>query len=212
MATRWLSEATEQGQAVPRSRLDSELSLTSGPDTDEAMMPPNFAYENTAWEQTVGLMVETKGAADQLRGPAAVEDEDEHEADLSERESIEDELSHRSTSDSSIREISLFDRVNEAGDDTVAPDVDAEEAGRHARTTARRAYGRQVEEATDPEQRKLRERAQPPAATGEASTAEANRNEPASALALWWNRAARSVLLGLARALRRIATAGREHV
>jgi hypothetical protein len=138
MGTRWLSQATEQGEAVPRTRLESELTLTTGPDTDAVLMPPNFAHENTVWEQTVDLMEETKGAADQLRGPMELEDD----APLSEQELAPDAARDLSVTDASVREFSLLDRVNEAGDDTIAPDIQSEEVGRHARTAPPRAGGR----------------------------------------------------------------------
>lgn len=130
MGTRWLSEATEQGEAVPHTRLESELSLTAGADTDAALMPPNFAYENTVWEQTVDLMTETQGAAEQLRGPVAVKDE----SDPAERELAADAEPASSVTDASVREVSLLDRVNEAGDDTIAPEIRTQDTGRHART------------------------------------------------------------------------------
>jgi hypothetical protein len=154
MGARWLSEATEQGEAVPHTRLESELTLTTGPDTDDVLTPPNFEYENTLWEQTVDLMTETQGAADQLRGPAAIEDE----SDPSEREpelGVDRDLS---ANDADVREFSLLDRVTEAGDDTIAPDIEAEDQGRHARTTPRHEYGAQVEDAIDPEQARLKNR------------------------------------------------------
>jgi hypothetical protein len=75
MATRWLSEATEQGEAIPLPRMASELTLTRGAETDEALMPPNFEYENTLWEQTVDLVTETQGAAAQLRVTPSVKED-----------------------------------------------------------------------------------------------------------------------------------------
>jgi hypothetical protein len=152
MGARWLSEAIEQGEATPRNRLESELTLTTGPDTDEVLTPPNFEYENTLWEQTVDLVTETQGAADQLRAPAAIE----QESDPSEREPDLETEDVLLANDASVREFSLLDRVNEAGDDTIAPDFETEDAGRHARVTPRHEYGLQVEEAPVPEGVSLR--------------------------------------------------------
>lgn len=137
MGTRWLSEATEQGEAVPHRLLDSELNLTTGPETDAALSSANFENENTLWEQTVDLVAETKGAAEQLRGPVALTDD----SGLSEQELAPDEPRDRTVTDASVLEFSLLDDVSESGDDTIAPGIQSEEAGRHARTTSWHAPG-----------------------------------------------------------------------
>jgi hypothetical protein len=152
MATRWLSEATEQGEAIPHRRMESELAPTMAADSDAALRGPNFEYENTQWEQTVDLTTETRGAAAELRAPVAEEDE----SDPQERELDSD---RELRLDSPVRhEFSLLDRVNESGDDTIAPEIDSDETGHHARTTPRAEYGAQVEDTPADDRRSLTDR------------------------------------------------------
>jgi hypothetical protein len=170
MATRWLSEATEQGGAIPHLRMESDLTLTTGPDTDAALTTPNFEYENTLWEQTVDLTTETMGAAAELRAPVALQDE----SDPPEPE-LDDDLELQLASPV-IHEFSLLDRVTESGDDTIAPDIDSDETGHHARTTRRAEYGAQVEVTPEDDPRPLTDRAdRMPAPVPGRSSAAANR-------------------------------------
>jgi hypothetical protein len=173
MATRWLSEATEQGAATPLPLMASELSLTRGAETDEALTPPNFEYENTLWEQTVDLVTETEGAADQLRAPVDVQDESDPAEPL-----LESDRELRLDS-GALHEFSLLDRVNEAGDDTIAPDIDSDETGHHARTTPRGEYGAQVEPTPEHDPRPLTERGDRIPAPG-APSVPAARQRPAA--------------------------------
>jgi hypothetical protein len=179
LGVRFLSEATEQGEALTHPMMDSELSLIGGPGSDEVLTPPNFERENTLWEQTVDLVTQTENAAAQLRAPGVFDDESEpSDRELEE----EDELR---TTESSIRELSLFDREGESGDDTIVPDIEPEDGGRHARSAPSRELGAQIEGANEP----------PAAASGKN-------------LAGLPRRAARAALRGTASALRRFAQMG----
>jgi hypothetical protein len=179
LGVRFLSEATEQGEALTHGLMESELSLVAGPDSDEVLTPPNFAYENTLWEQTVGLMTQTQGATDQLRAPSTLEDE----SDPSEQES--DDLPFRTT-ESDIREISLFDREGATGDETIAPRIENEDAGRHAQTSRNHELGVQVEGSPEPAREK---------------SAAVSGKHPRALM----HRTARAALRGVARGLRRLA-------
>jgi hypothetical protein len=120
LAARYLSEAIEQGEAPQRSALEVELSLVNGPASDEVLTSANFEHENTLWEQTVELTLQTRGAADQLRAPAAIEGEDEEASPVTE---------------SSIRELSLLDREDQSDDDSDAAEAPTEDGdGRRERT------------------------------------------------------------------------------
>lgn len=119
LGARFLSEAVEQGEASPHAALDRELSILNGPPTDEVMTSPNFEYENTLWEQTVELTLQTQGAADQLRGSPLVDDLSEIDGALP-----KDEIP---PIESSMREQLLLDRASdeEGDDETVEPEEQA---------------------------------------------------------------------------------------
>jgi hypothetical protein len=150
MGVRFLSEATEQGEALRHGAMDSELSLMNGPASDEVLTPPNFERENTLWEQTVDLVTQTQNASDQLRGSVSLEDED----DPSERESELEENLEFNPNASDIREISLLDQPSErdGDDETTVPNIldDEEAGGIHSRTAPRHELGAQVEGSPEP--------------------------------------------------------------
>lgn len=181
LGVRFLSEATEQGEALQHPLMESELSLVGGPDTDAALMPPSFERENTLWEQTVDLVTQSNGASDQLRAPSQFEDE----GDIAERET-EENIQPVGRSD--VRELSLFDREGESGDDTIEPDLESADHGRHGSAAPHADLGVQVE-------------GQPEREAGE------NAAKGGNARALP-KRAARSVLRSVAGVLRRFSKLG----
>jgi hypothetical protein len=140
LGAHFLSEAIEQGDLSPRGAADYELSLQSGSETDAAMVGPNFESDNSLWEQTVGLAVQTAGGVDQLRASAAIA-ADELDAALDEED---DEEQAVSVTESHIRELSLFDREAPESGETVSPEAQTEDGGHHARSTSRDALGEQV--------------------------------------------------------------------
>jgi hypothetical protein len=105
------------------------------------LVTPNFDVEQGVWEQTVDLALQYAGGADQLRAAALFEtDELEADGDFEDGEPLR-------VSESSIRELSLFDREAAGGageDETIAPEIESEDGGHHARRTARGALGAQV--------------------------------------------------------------------
>jgi hypothetical protein len=141
LGSHFLSEAVEQGDLSTRSAADLELSLLTGAETDAAQPGPNFDGDNSLWEQTVGLAMQSAGGVDQLRASAAI-GADELDAALD--EDGQDDPEGTSVADSHIRELSLFDREAPEPGETVEPDIQTEDGGHHARSTPRDALGEQV--------------------------------------------------------------------
>lgn len=147
LAVRFLSEATEQGDTLPHTLMESELGPTTGLDSDAVLTPPNFEHENTLWEQTVDLMTQTRNAADQLRGPPVVTDDDDALDEEIERETERElkrahaagRVSEVRIPESDIRELSLFDQSEEEEADTVETPIESEEVGGRANAKARAA-------------------------------------------------------------------------
>jgi hypothetical protein len=142
LGSHFLSEAVEQGDHSPRSAADLELSLLTGAETDAAQSGPNFDSDNSLWEQTVGLAVQSAGGVDQLRASAAI-GADELDAALEEYDDT-DVAEAMSFTDSHIRELSLFDREAPEPGETLEPETQLEDGGHHARSTPRDALGEQV--------------------------------------------------------------------
>jgi hypothetical protein len=141
LGSHFLSEAVEQGDLSTRSAADLELSLLTGAETDAAQPGPNFDGDNSLWEQTVGLAVQTAGGVDQLRASAAI-GADELDAALDE-EGLDD-TEPSSITESHIRELSLFDREAPEPGETLEPEIQTEDGGHHARSTSTDALGEQV--------------------------------------------------------------------
>jgi hypothetical protein len=195
LAVRFLSEATEQGDTLPHTLMESELGPTTGLDSDAVLTPPNFEHENTLWEQTVDLMTQTRNAADQLRGPPVVTDDDDAlereiardtERALS-REDATGRVSEVRVPESDIRELSLFDRAADEEADAIEAPIEREDSARRARTTPANERGVQLEGPPEP-----------------SAAASGNRWRQ------WTLHATRAVLLGLAATLNRWANRLRE--
>jgi hypothetical protein len=145
LGSRFLSEAVEQGDFTTRDAADLELSLLGDPESDDRP-----STEISVWTRMVDLATEGGGASEQLRaaavfgadaleavrlaGPAELEAESERERDS---------VSIRVT-DSAIRERSLMDREGAALEETISPEIEADDSGHHSRLTAREALGDQV--------------------------------------------------------------------
>lgn len=140
LGSHFLSEAVEQGDLSTRQFADLELSLLTGAETDAAMPGPNLDAGDSLWDQTVGLAVQSDGGLDQLRASAAI-GADELDAALDEDE---DTTRNELSSESHIRELSLFDREAPEPGETLEPELRAEDGGHHARSTPRDALGEQV--------------------------------------------------------------------
>jgi hypothetical protein len=139
LGTHFLSEAIEQGNFHSVSGGQGlELSIASSPPSDEALAGPNFESEHSVWEQTVDLALQNP----ELQGmsgtgePAGTQQE--------ERDNLGRDSDVRTT-DSHIRELSLFDRESDEPGETTEPEAPAEDGGRHARQTSHVPLGAQVE-------------------------------------------------------------------
>jgi hypothetical protein len=144
LGSHYLAEAVEQGEAPAHTALEMELSIIDGPASDGVLTPPNFEYENTLWEQTVDLTLQSRGSADELRAPPLQQDDDEREQD-----------ERPAPSESSIRELSLLDPPDTFDDiepreaqtaeegaalhESSAPPVASDEAARPGRSRSQRA-------------------------------------------------------------------------
>jgi len=151
LGSHFLSEAVEQGDFSTRDAADLELSLLGDPESDDRP-----STEISVWTRMVDLATDGGGASEQLRaaavfgadaleavrqsGPAELEAESERQTDTG---------SIRLT-DSAIRERSLMDQEGASLDETVSPEVDADDTGHHSRLTSREALGDQVRGAPEP--------------------------------------------------------------
>lgn len=149
LGARFLRDAIEEGNFAPERAAFEDASLMEVPSGDAARVSPNFAPTNTVWEQTIDLAVRTGGAASELRSPAAEAGHEWSDGAL------------RMT-EPRVHEASLLDREGDEGDETVAPDIDTDETGRHARVTPRGELGARVETRSNQAYpSSLRERAAP---------------------------------------------------
>ncbi|HET8935301.1 MAG TPA: hypothetical protein VFN67_17755 [Polyangiales bacterium] len=136
LGSRFLREATEQGDFDPERAWPSEASLFESPAGDEAQRSSTFVVGSRVWEQTVDLETRTQGAADLLRAPAPPLTAAEWEAALDEETmDIRTEEPTRNA-DSSVRELSLFDEQ-----DGPPKEVVLDEQGSHTRKAARQNIG-----------------------------------------------------------------------
>jgi len=127
LGSRFLSEAVEQGSYINELAPPSDASLFEPPAGDEPLVSPNFEPDRSIWEQTVDLSLQTGNDARALRSPGVVAGDDFEDVG---RSAVEDmKTAPMDLNDSSIRELSLFDREGAESDDTVSPDLDTDEAG-----------------------------------------------------------------------------------
>jgi hypothetical protein len=122
LGSRFLRDATEQGDFDPERSWPEESSLMEIPARDRSVESTNFSAGNSIWEQTVDLELRAQGAAEQLREPAPPAAAD---FDAAIRETLPDPIDVQDNSahvlDNSIREFSLFDASDD--DDDQAQDA-----------------------------------------------------------------------------------------
>jgi hypothetical protein len=110
LGSRFLRDATEQGDFDPEQAWPDESSLIDAPARDQAISGNHFSAEASVWEQTISMETETQGAADLLREPAPPAAAD---FDGALRETLPDPIDVQDNSahilDNSVREFSLFD-------------------------------------------------------------------------------------------------------
>jgi hypothetical protein len=149
LGARFLSDAIEQGDFDAGRSAPRDVSLFESAAGDGARIESG----NSIWERTVDVSMGTANDATQLRGPALLADEDEDDDD--DDDPRVSDATGPLDAQSSIREISLFDREGDEADETVAPEVDSEDGGRHTRKTPRESLGAQVAAARPLERRGL---------------------------------------------------------
>jgi hypothetical protein len=145
LGAHFLHEAVEEGDFTARDAAELELSLREdSAEEDEA----NNGADISVWTRMVEQAAHDGTASEQLRVAAAFG----ADALETEREVLpEDEpTGPLRLDDSRVRDTSLMDQEGAAFDETVSPDVDIEDTGRHARLTARDALGEQVRGSAEP--------------------------------------------------------------
>ena len=143
LGSQFLREAVQQGDPVGRDVAELELALRE--DSEAADRP---STEIATWSKMVEMAVRGGGASDPLREAAAVGAE---RLDAERTEAPEPPAAHDLTLlDSSIRDVSLLDHEGASLDEFIAPTIDLEDTGRHARTTSREALGEQVRGPSEP--------------------------------------------------------------
>lgn len=159
LGNHFLTEAVEQGELGGRDDADLELAMLVDPENDERP-----SVEISVWSRMVDLATEGGGTTEQLQAAAAFGADaldDERRAGPAELEAEserEEEDSAVRLTNSAIRDRSLLDHEGAGLDETVSPEVDADDSGRHARVTAREALGGQVRGVPDPAPRGMRAR------------------------------------------------------
>jgi hypothetical protein len=140
LGSHFLAEALEQGDLGAGEYADLEQALIDAEnDPDDA---PRSEAEFAAWANMVERAAKGDGVAELLREVAAeATDALEAESELP-RESVPSGPVR--LDDSIVREVSLLDREGAGLDETVTPEVDLDDTGRHARMTSRGALGEQI--------------------------------------------------------------------
>lgn len=159
LGNHFLTEAVEQGDLNVRDDVALDLAMLGDPESDDRP-----SVEFSVWSRMVELANDGASPSAQLRAAAefgadALEAErSEGPAELeAESERQENGTSIRFT-DSAIRDRSLLDQEGAAFDETISPEIDAEDGGHHSRLTPREALGGQVRGAAEPAPRGVRAR------------------------------------------------------
>jgi hypothetical protein len=144
LGNRFLREATEQGDFDPTRISELESALLEDPTGDEPPLSQDLS--ETLWDRTVDLSMQTRAESEQLSAsaPGSAEEYADIQHEPAEPEQPAAPESVR-IAQSYVRELSLLDREGRDGADTVVPDIDTEDGGRHARTTPRAEPSQQVE-------------------------------------------------------------------
>jgi hypothetical protein len=159
LGNHFLSEAVEQGDLSARDAAELELAMLGDPESEERP-----SVELSVWTRLVDLAADGGSASEQLTAAAAfgadaLEDARRPgPAELEREAERADESGPLRLTDSAIRERSLLDQEGAALDETVSPEIDAEDSGHHARLTPREALGDQVRGKREPAARGVRTR------------------------------------------------------
>jgi hypothetical protein len=143
LGNRFLREATEQSDFDPARISELESALLEDPTGDEPL--PNQDPSETLWDRTVDLSMQTREDSEQLSAAAPSSAEEFAESQPEQIEQEQPAAPQRvHIAQSYVRELLLLDREGPEGGDTQVPDIDAEDGGRHARTTPRPEASQQV--------------------------------------------------------------------
>ncbi len=141
LGSHFLSEAVQQGELAGHDVAELELALLD--EQEDSDTAPSTVAELEVWSRMLDLAAEGGSDLSEPMREAADYGADSLDAErLLQRDSTPS-ISAR-WDHSVIREISLLDREGTSADETIAPEVDFEDSGRHARSHARGALGQQV--------------------------------------------------------------------
>lgn len=166
LGSHFLHEAVEQGDGIARDAAVPSMSIIEDPEREgeDEVLADGTETEVSVWNRMVDLAVHG-GGGDQLRDAAAF-GADALEAQREMPDSGEIDSAPVRVTDSSIREASLMDREGPIPGETVSPEVDLDDTGRHTRLTPREALGEQVRGAME----HAKKRTKPKRATGVKAT------------------------------------------
>jgi hypothetical protein len=158
LGNHFLSEAVEQGDLSARDAAELELAMLNDPESEDRP-----SLELSVWTRMVDLATVDESASERLTAAAAFAADAALEdapgpAELDRDAQQEAGSGPIRVTDSAIRERSLLDAEGPAFNETVSPEIDAEDSGHHARLTSREALGDQVRGKREPAPRGVRAR------------------------------------------------------
>jgi len=133
LGSHFLSAAVGQSELSGRGMDDSGVMLVDGVDGAQDDEAASSEAELDVWAKRIEFAAEGRAAEDLLRQIAAFAAQARESQPEPAREQAAEQVH---LTDSTIRECSLLDREGAGLDETIAPDVRAEDGGRHARTTS----------------------------------------------------------------------------
>jgi len=125
LGQQFLSEGTEQGNFESLEAEGVDLSITGNPLSDAALPGPSFEVDQTVWDSTVDLSLQT-GGVDEVAAEATTRTGDEP---LDEG----DEARDLDLTDDVIREASLLDEESDELGEVESPEPKTDDHGTHRR-------------------------------------------------------------------------------
>jgi len=125
LGQQFLSEGTEQGNFESLDGEGAEMSITGNPLSDAALTGPSFEVDQTLWDSTIDLSIQSGGVdevAAELSGNGQPDEpeEDSEQRDLDLTEDV-------------IREASLLDEESNEPGEVTSPEVKTDDIGTHRR-------------------------------------------------------------------------------
>ncbi len=159
LGNHFLTEAVEQGDLMARDAADLELAMLGDPESEDRP-----SVELSVWSRMVDLAADGGSPSQQLQAAAAFgadaleADRGTGPAELEAESEFDEDTSAIRLTDSAIRDRSLLDQEGPGFDEVVSPEVEAEDGGRHARSTPGDALGGKARGASEPARRGVRAR------------------------------------------------------